>query len=189
MLRSTLIVLSLAFAASASAENFNYNYLSAGFGTLEFDDINVDGNGFTLDGSYAISDSLHVFAGYDTAGLDLGVDANTWNAGIGYNTSVSDKIDMVARLSYEYIEIDVPAVGSVDDNGLGLGIGLRYAANEEVELNAGIDYVDYSDGGDDTAFALGGRYKFTEEFSVGLDGSWGDDTSRYSISGRYYFGQ
>jgi opacity protein-like surface antigen len=188
MLRSTLIFLLLALSAAASAEDFNYNYVSAGFGTIEFDGVNADGDGFAIGGSFAISDSFHVFAGYDTADLDFGVDANTWNAGIGYNTSVSDAIDLVAKLSYEYFEIDVPVAGSVDDNGLGLGVGLRFAASEAVELNAGIDYVDYSDGGDDTFFVLGGRYNFNNAFSVGLDGRWGDDISRYAISGRYYFG-
>ncbi|MDH3430794.1 MAG: porin family protein, partial [Gammaproteobacteria bacterium] len=149
MLRSALIILLLAFAATAGAEDFNYNYVSAGFGTVEFDGVDADGDGFTIGGSFEISDSLHVFAGYESADLDFGADANTWNAGLGYNTSVSDTIDLVAKLSYEYVEIDAPLAGGFDDNGLGLGVGLRFAASETVELNAGIDYVDYSDGGDD----------------------------------------
>jgi opacity protein-like surface antigen len=188
MLRSTLLFLLLAMSAAAGAEDFNYNYVWAGFGTIDFDGVDADGDGFTIGGSFAISDSVHVFAGYETADLDFRNDANTWNAGIGYNTSVSDSVDLIAKLSYEYVEIDAPLVSGVDDNGLGLGVGLRFAASEAVELNAGIDYVDYSDGGDDTSFVAGGRYNFTDAFSVGLDGRWGDDISRYAISGRYYFG-
>lgn len=189
MLRSSLLVLFFAFSATASADGFDYNYLSLGYGTIEFDDIDVDGDGFGIGGSYAINPSYHVFAGYDSADLDFDIDATTFDAGIGYNTGLSPTVDLVARLSYEYVELDAPAVSDVDDNGFGLGLGLRFAASEQLELNAGIKHVDLSDSGSDTGFEAGGLYNFTDAFSMGLGGSWGDDTSAYTLSGRFYFGQ
>jgi len=98
MLRSSLVILLLALSASASAEGFNYSFVSAGYGTTDFDGIG-DGDGFTLRGSYAFNNDIHGFAGYESAGLDFGIDATRWNAGFGYNTSMSDKLDLVARLS------------------------------------------------------------------------------------------
>ena len=83
----------------------------------------------------------------------------------------------------------MPLAGSNDETGFGFGVGLRFAAASNVELNAGIDYVDYGSGGDDTALSLGGLYNFTPSFALGLAGSWGDDVSSYSLSGRFYFGQ
>lgn len=189
MARTSLVILLLAFSASASAESFDYNYLSLGYGNVDFSDVNVDGTGFTLDGSYAINDSYHVFAGYNAADLDGNVDATTWAAGFGYNTGLSDAVDLVARLSYEYVEFDAPIVGSVDDSGLGLGLGLRFAASDMLELNAGIKHVDLSDSGNDTGFEAGGLYSFTDTFSLGLGGSWSDNTSAYTLSGRFYFGK
>lgn len=189
MLRSSLVILLLAFSASAGAQGFDYNYLTFGYGNTDFDEVNVDGDGFTLGGSYAISDNLHLFLDYNSADLDLNIDATTWGAGIGYNTSVSDDIDLIAKLSYEYIELDAPLVGSVDDSGLGLGVGLRFAATSELELNAGINWIDYSDSGSDTAFEAGGWYNFTEAWSLGLNGEWSDDVSTYTVSGRFNFGQ
>jgi hypothetical protein len=100
-----------------------------------------------------------VFGGYGSAGLDLCIDATTFSAGFGYNSGMSDTVDLVARLSYEYIEFDAPGFGDVDDSGLGLGVGLRIAASNKLELNAGINYVNYGDGGDggdETGFAAGG---------------------------------
>ena len=82
----------------------------------------------------------------------------------------------------------MPGFGSVDDNGIGLGVGLRYAVNEQFEIDAGISYVDFSDGGDDTTFGAGFLYNITESFSVGVGGDWGDDATAYSIGGRFYFG-
>lgn len=188
MLRSSIVILSIALSASASAEDFDYSFFSLGYGNIEFDDVNVDGDGFNVGGSYAINDSYHVFADYSSADLDGGIDATEFGAGIGWHTSLSDAVDLVAGLSYEYVELDASGFGSVDDNGFGLGVGLRFAASEALELNAGINYVDLSDSGDDTGFSVGGLYDLSDAFSVGLGGSWSDDTSSYTLSGRFYFG-
>ncbi len=188
MLRSSLIVLLLAFSASASADGFDYNYLTLGYGSIDFDEVGVDGDGYAIAGSFSIAPKFHVFAGYNGGNLDFDIDVTTWGAGFGYNTTLSDKVDAYARLSYEYIEVDVPLAGSVDDSGLGFGVGLRFAASDKVELNAGINYVDYGDAGDDTGFEAGGLYNFTDAFALGLSGDWSDDVSVYSLNGRFYFG-
>ena len=189
MLRSLLITSLFAFSASAVADGFDYNYLSLGYGNVDFDDVGVDGDGFGLAGSYAINDSYHAFLGYNNSSLDLDIDATSWGAGLGYNRELTDKVDLVARLSYEYVEIDVPLAGSDDDSGIGLGLGLRIAASDKLELNAGINQVDLSDSGSDTGFSAGGLYSFTEAFSLGLGGNWSDDTSAYTVEGRFYFGK
>jgi hypothetical protein len=189
MLRSSLVLLFLALTASASAKEFDYNYFSLSYGTIEFDDINVDGDGFGLAGSYAINEDFHVFAGYQAAGLDFGIDATTLGAGLGYHTSLTPVVDLVASVSYQYIDLDAPGVSGADDNGIGLGLGLRFAASEEIELNAGISYVDFSDSGDDTGFGVGGLYSFTDAFALGLGAEWSDDVSSYTLEGRFYFGR
>ena len=187
MLRSSLIILFLAFSASASAQGFDYNYLYVGYGNTDFDGINADGDGFAFGGSYAVDDRLHVFAGYETADLNSVVDVTRWNAGIGYNTTISDTIDMFARLSYESLDFDVPVVGA-DDNGYGFSVGGRFKAGNQLELNAAINYVDYSDFGDDTSLELGVLYNFDEMWALGLVGEWSDDVSSYTITGRFYLG-
>lgn len=132
------------------------------------------------------------FASYGTGDLDDGfgnsVDIDELSACVGYHMPLSGQVDLVTGLSYEYVDLSAPGLGSVDDNGFGLSIGLRFAATEQVELNAGIKYIDLSDSGDDTGFGIGGLYNFTENFSVGLSGSWTDDTSTYGIGGRFNFG-
>lgn len=189
MFRSTLVLIVLLFSTSAGAQGFDYSYLQLGYGTIDFDDIDVDGDGFSLSGSYAINSDWHVFAGYEGASLDFGVDATTLGAGVGYNTEMSPTVDMFARLSYQYVELDAPGFGSIDENGLGFGVGMRFATSDELEINAAIDYVDLGDGGDETAFSLGALYNFTDSFSAGLGGSWSDDVSSYTLVGRIYFGK
>jgi len=189
MFRSSLVLLLLVSAASASAEGFDYNYIQLNYGTIEFDDVNVDGDGVGLSGSFAINPDWHVFGAYQAAGLDFGIDATTFGAGIGYNTELSPVLDAYARFSYQYVKLDGNGAGSADDNGLGFGVGVRFAASKQVELNAGIDYVDFSDRGGDTGFSVGALYNFTDAFSLGLGGSWSDDISSYTLSGRFYFGR
>ncbi len=189
MLRSTLVVFLLVFSVSASAESFDYNYLSLGYGTIEIDNTSADGDGLLLGGSFALNDEFHVFAGYQDAGLDFGVDFNALNVGIGYHMGLSPTVDLVAGVSYQYVEIDVGGFGNADDDGFGLGLGLRFAATPEVELNAGVSYVDLGNSGDDTAFTLGGLYNFSDALALGLSGSWADDISSYMLTGRVYFGR
>jgi opacity protein-like surface antigen len=188
MKRSSLILLLLALSATASAE-FDYDYLQLGYGIIEIDDIDVDGDGFKLAGSYAINSDVHVFGDFQAASLDFGVDLTAFTAGIGYNTELSPTVDAFARLSYEYIELEAPGVPSADDNGFGLGVGLRFAATDKLELDAGIKYVDYSDSGNDTGLELAGLYDFTEAFTLGLTGDWTDDVSTITLVARLYFGR
>ena len=188
MLRSSLVLLLLTLSVSASAEGFDYSYLQLDYNNLEFDNTSADGDGFGLSGSFAINPDWHVFGGYQDTSLDFGVDATSIVAGIGYNTELSPVVDAFARLSYQYAEVDAPGFGSIDDNGLGFSVGLRFAASEELELNAAIDYVDFGDG-DDTGFSAGALYNFSDAFALGLAGSWADNVSAYTLSGRFYFGR
>ena len=189
MKRSIPVLLLLALSATASAEGFDYSYIQLNYANLDFDRINADGDGVGLSGSFALNSDWHVFGEYQTAGLDASIDATKLVAGAGYNTEISPLLDMYARLSFQSIDFDTPGPGSFDDSGFGLGVGVRYEANQEIELNAGIEYVDLGGSYDDTSVSIGGLYNFTDAFALGFGGSWGDETSSYMLSGRLYFGR
>lgn len=187
-MRNTIgALLLLAISGTSFAEGFDYTFIQATYGHIDFSDIDADGDGFGISGSFAIADEFHLFAGYQLVGLDFDVDASEFDLGIGFNTPISDKIDVIAQLAYVRAEVDAPILGSVTDDGYGIGLGLRTAPSESVELNVGVNYVDFGDGGDDTALGAGVLYNFTDTFSVGLSGSWSDNTSALQIGGRFYF--
>jgi len=191
MLRSILLVILFAFSVTVYAGDFNYNSVTASYGLIDFDDIDADGDTIGISGSAAVSESFHVFASYGVGDVDDGfisADIDQWNAGIGYNNSLSESVDLVVGLSYEYVDISVPGFGSADDNGYGLSVGLRMAASEKLEVDAGVAYVDLGDSGDSTAFGAGVLYNFTESFSLGLSASIDDDVTAYNVGGRFYFG-
>lgn len=192
MLRSVLFTALLALSASATAQDFDYNYLALGYQRVNLDDgtFDVDGDGIGLQGSIEIGESFFVFGGYGMAEFEeagIEVDADTLSVGLGWHTGLSDSVDLVAGLSYQYVDLSALGV-SVDDNGIGLGLGLRFAASDNIEVNGGVNYVDYSDSGDDTTFGLGMLYGISENVDIGVSGEWGDDSSAYGVSGRFYFG-
>ena len=188
MLRLSLISLILAFSASANAEDFDYNFLTLGFSSIDIDG-GADGNVFTLGGSYALTDTYFAFIDYSAGSLGAGEDATLWGAGFGYHRALSDQVDLVAELSYEYFEQDRPQAGSFDDSGLGLAVGVRFAQSEKLELNANISYINYGDRDNDTGFELGALYSINDAYSVGLSGAWSDNVSMYTLSGRFHFGK
>ena len=186
-----LLLMGLSAGAAAQgadgASGLKYTFVEVGYGQLSFDDPDVDGDGFGIGGSYALTDQFHLFANYRTASLDFDIDTTDMNVGFGFNSPISDTIDVVATLSYVYVEFDQATFGSADDNGLGGGIGLRALMTPQIELFGGVEYVDLSDSGSDTALGAGIRYNFNEKFAAGLAGDWSDDASSYTLTGRMYF--
>lgn len=172
-------------AGTARAE-FSYDWVGASYGNVDFDDLNVDGDGFGFDVTLGIAESFHLFGAAETADLDFNVDLTRWRAGIGYNTPLSETVDVIGQLSYERIDIDT-TIGGGDDDGFGLGVGIRVDATSLVELNGAIRYVDFSDSGDDTVLDAGVLFNLTESFSVGLNGTFDDDVNTYRLAGRFYF--
>ena len=105
--------------------------------------------------------------------------------GLGFNTPISEVIDVVAQLSYQRLDVDTP-FGGGDVDGFGLGVGLRVAASDRVELNGAVTYVDF-DGGNDTNVGAGFLFNVTEALAIGLSGDFDDDVTLYRLVGRFYF--
>ena len=185
MKRLGLIVLLAALAGTAHAE-FNYDWVGVSYGSVDFDDLNVDGNGFGVDLTLGIAENFHVFGAAETADLDFNVDFTRFSAGLGFNTPMTETVDVLAQLSYENLEVDT-ALGDADDDGFGLGVGIRVAASDLVEINGAISYVDFDDSGDDTVFDVGALFNITDSISVGINGTFDDDVNVYRLAGRFYF--
>ena len=184
-----LFLLSLvASSAAAVADGPDYSYIQGSYGQIEFDDIDVDGDGFGIAGSAALTERFHLFGGYTTADLGSGIDLNQLEAGVGLNHPVSDTMDMVLSLAYVSAEVDAGGLGSADDSGYGLGIGLRGMLTPVFEVNGELQYVDFGDGGDDTGFGAGFLYSFTDQFAAGASGDWSDDFTTYQLNARFRFG-
>ena len=112
---------------------FSNGSVSAGF----------DGNGLSIGGSFEVGDNWHVFGSYSSTDFGLGIDVNELQVGAGYHVLISDNTSFFTDLSLVRAEVDVGILGSVDDDGYGLTIGLLVIFDEDV-----------------VAYGIGGRYYF-----------------------------
>lgn len=184
-----VVVLAASVSASALAEDkLSYDYIQAAYTDTEIDDRNfdVDGDGLGLSGSVSLNDSIFVNAGFANQDFDRGVDVDQWSIGIGGHMPLTANTDLIGTVSYVDVEVD-SRFGSADTDGYGLGIGVRSRVYDNIELEAGIKYVDLDDGGDDTSLAFGGRYYFVEQFSVGAGVELADDVSSWNLGVRLDF--
>ena len=129
MLRSVLFTTLIAFSASASAE-FDYNYFSVGYSRVDYEDdfgSGADGDAFGVTGSYSLNESFFIFGGFDTGDIedDIGdsADLTLYNLGFGYHMPLSDNVDLIGSLSYEYSELSAFGL-SIDENGFCVGLVL-----------------------------------------------------------------
>jgi hypothetical protein len=191
-MRRSMILASLAalgLGGPALASDLNYSFVELGWQQAEFDDLDADGDGFGIRGSMEFTDALHAFVSYSDQSYDFDVGGEFIEIGVGYAWSLNPKLDVVGRLAYLDTSFDIPGFGDVSDDGFALGGYLRGKPMENLELTGGIDLVDYSDGGSDEQFGLGARYFFTKQFAAGLDMSFNDFGTTYTLGGRMSFGQ
>lgn len=172
----------------AQADGFDYTYVEAGYISADFDTagISVDGDGFGVNGSFAITDDYYLFAGYSSLGFDLGIDLNQLAVGGGMHFELSPTIDFVGTFAYLDAEVD-SAFGSVSEDGFGIGAGVRGALDTSFEWEAGIEYADV--GGSNTSLGLDGRYYFTDTVAAGVGVTLDDDVTVFAIGVRVEFGQ
>ena len=191
-MRRSMILASLAalgLGGPALASDLNYSFVELGWQQAEFDDLDADGDGFGIRGSMEFTNALHGFVSYSDQSYDFDVGGEFIEIGVGYAWSLSPKLDIVGRLAYLDTSFDIPGFGDVSDDGFALGGYLRGKPMENLELTGGVDLVDYSDGGSDEQFGLGVRYFFTKQFAAGLDMSFNDFGTTYTLGGRMSFGQ
>jgi hypothetical protein len=184
-----LPALSLAQQTSKPAKSqFDYTYVELGYDKHDFDvagaPSNIDGDGFTLSGSFAVTDDWHVYASYGTADLDFGINLDTWAVGLGYRYALKPNIDLYGRVLYLDSTADL-GPRNEHDNGLGLQFRIRGRVNDKVELEGGIQYLDVASS--DTSLQGSVRYYFTRSFSAGVGVTLGGDADGLGINARYSF--
>ncbi len=186
-------VVALAGMASAHASDLSYSYAEGGFGRMEIDGIDPDGEGFFIGGSMGFGTNWLAYVEYGSADFEEGgVEAtiDELQLGFGGHFPMSERVDFVGKLAYldQSIEVDVPGLGSVsdDENGFMLSAGVRGRALEKLDLMAALEYVDVGEE-DDTGLALRGVYDFTDMFSLGGRIDYADDSSQYGIFARFRF--
>jgi hypothetical protein len=158
---------------AAMADDMSYSFVDAAYVETDIDALNESADGFAVRGSAGFAENWFVFADFASQSLS-GADVDSYDVGFGGHYAVNDSLDVVGRLGYTKVELDAGALNS-DDDGYLLDLGLRGLVTEGVELEGGIHYTDFDEGGDDTGFYFGGRFHFNKTWAVGAEYRTTDD--------------
>ena len=189
-MKKVLLLVLLVAAGPVAAEGLSYNYFQGGYASADIDDDgftgNIDGDGWFIGGSAALTDNFFMYGDYTSLGLDYDIDYDELELGIGYNYSLGENTDFVAGLSY--IKGEAKAMGmSADDDGYGVRLGLRSKLSDMIEVEGGIEYAD-TDEGSSTALVAGILFDVADNIAIGVGAGWDDDVTIYNAGIRFYFG-
>jgi len=193
------LLLAVTMVSAQAAAGPRYTYIEGGYQYTELDDptgfgADLDGSGFFVAGSFAVTEIFHVFGGYSDTDLkvDLGIgtaeiDYQTLNLGVGLNWALNDRIDLVGRVAWVDVEAKFEDVKE-DDSGFGLSLGLRSMLTDRFEINTALNYVNLGSDADELAVALGTVFGVTDMLALTLTGQIGQDSSTFNAGVRLYFG-
>jgi|GEM_PF-715081 len=216
--------------AGMAAEGISYSWLEADYivqdidryeegGILDnfLDDFD-DGDGWGAAGSFAFTDHFFAFGSYSTTEADYtfiddtglliprNEDVKTLKAGLGFNTPLSSKVDLVARAAYVDVDYGSFNFGASDDNFNNTGdfkdairdlnndssdgwladVGVRAQVVNWLELGGGVRYTDLDQGDDFSVFG-NALFEITENIGINISGDFGGEISTYMAGVRYSF--
>lgn len=198
-MKRSLIALGLlaALPFAASASDLSYNYVEGGYTRINGAGAKIDG--LAINGSVALGSRFHLFGGYEATDIDgtsvnIGtgqtfrskVDLDRWNLGFGYNHSLSQSTDLVARVGY----------GRSDFEGLShtfksyfteVGARSQLMPNLEGYLYAGYEKTEGTGQSGDYYGRIGGQYSFNKSWGLVADAKFGDGTEKYFFGPRFTF--
>jgi opacity protein-like surface antigen len=187
---TTLYAAAVALVGLPGISQAEFNYTSVDFGYVDVDyDVgpaSISGDGFGVSGTYTVADAFFIGGSYDDYGFDGGVDAEILEIGGGYFHPMNATLDFVATFSYLDAQLSYSSF-SVDDDGFGIGGGVRAAVSNGFEVEAMLDYVNYDKGDSDTGIELRGRYFFSDDFAVTAQFDVGKDIETFRLGIRAQF--
>jgi hypothetical protein len=184
---ATVAAFGLVGSAFGEEGTLSYSYLEGGYVHSELDDVDFEGDGFGIRGSFAFTKNVHGFAQYSNLDYDFDISSDEYTIGAGVNFALSPRLDVVGRVGYVGVELDAPGISSVDDSGVGVGAELRGLVTDTFELHGGVSYVNLNDSGDDTAGNVGARFYVTKMFALGADASFNEDGTTWMLGARVDF--
>lgn len=186
-----LAAAALALPVAGQAADFDYSFVDLALlphAQVEAGNNDIDGDGFQLRGSLAVSSNFFVLAQLQDFDLDHGVDMTRWVVGGGGHWPLNNNIDIIATVGVAQLNVDVGRFDE-DDTGVFLGGRVRAQIAPRFELEGGVEYIsaEVGDSGNDVYLVGEGRYHFNDQFSLGALVNFSSDVETLGVYGRYSF--
>ncbi|RWA38007.1 Ax21 family protein [Xylella fastidiosa] len=120
------LLLAIPFVASA-AQGLSYNYVGSDYVRTKADQ---NAKGWALKGSFAFQPNWSVFGDYNKQKFrNIDLKQQQWRLGLGYNYSIADHSDLLARIAYKRINL---SGSNPNSNGINPEVGLNTAFGDHV---------------------------------------------------------
>lgn len=158
------------FFISTSSADVGYTNFSIGYVDGEY--FARDAEGYDLRGSISVTDSIHLFAGYQSLDSSIvippfgtfDVDIDRLELGGGYHFELVDNLDFVT--TFRVVDFDN---GNGSSDGFQITGGIRGQLDNTIEYFADFVLEDLDDLDSDTGLSFGGRYYVTRFNSIGIN--------------------
>lgn len=183
----TLMIWVFLFCANhAIGANINYSYVELGYVELELDDVDVEGDGYELNASFGLSQTVAVIAGYQDLDLDRDVEGSEQSLGLLYHKPYSTTGDLVLGLSVLEFELDPPTGETFDESGNEFIIEIRSRSGANSEYTLGLVRREI-DGESDSGYNFGIVSGSPQGFQFVLDYTDTSDTKSFMLGLRSGF--
>ncbi|MGI9331138.1 MAG: outer membrane beta-barrel protein [Gammaproteobacteria bacterium] len=175
--------LAVSGAAMADQPSWTFVGLKGGLAESPSDGEETGNYRFGIEGSVALFNIMHLSGEYTAGNVEaedgngveiIDSDLDVWEIALGSHVSVSDNADLYLEGIFGNVDLD-----DLDDSDIyGGAVGARVMLTDRAEINVGVEAleVDETSSQEISPFA-GGRYSFTDLFSVGVEAKV--DNARY----------
>ena len=193
-----ILLVSLLAPGLCLAEASNFNYVEVDYIQQKVDilGVDIDFDGFELSGSYEVNDDVFVSARYASVSLDEDIpgvkaDVDGYALGVGYVFGSNSTATVFGELGY--VDRSAKASDSItgmsaktDGDGISAGLGVRMNTSERSELNFGLSYFDFDEGGASVGY-VEFVFEFVKDFSgtLNFSSSDGDTTAGFGVRYSY----
>jgi hypothetical protein len=180
-------VLALALAAllpiGAQASELSYTWIEA-----DYVDAGDNADGFGIRGQLQFGESgFYGLAGYTDIDIDTplaDLDAQAWEAGVGYALGVATRTDLIGEIAYQDFDLGLDAVRA--------SVGARHGFTQNLEGLVKANYRDLDCDipgceGDDVTGTLGLTYKFNPTWAINGEVELVDNDDAWLVGVRAQF--
>lgn len=210
----------MATQPATAAEGLAYSYLKFEFIGIDVDDFQDstsditerydDGSGGAIEGSIEVAEHVFLYGRYSDFESDVGVatadeffpgntDITRLDLGVGFDTPISDRMDLVSRVGYtdiDFGEFELGVSSNLDDlnddssDGFFGDIGIRSQFADNLEGSVGLRYLTIDSNNprrdvDNTSVIGSILFEVSDEFDIDFSVDVGDEFRTYGIGFRY----
>lgn len=163
LLSATLLTAAVGVTHAAP---FSYDYIEAGFGEVDLRGGGADGDIIYLGGAKTLDAQFGILGALGIADYPGGGDGMVLRGGGFFHKPLNPDLDLFANIELVFSDYDLGPGFDDDDLGIAAAAGLRYAVQDNFQLEGKLTLVEVDPFEDGLGVALAARYFLSKELSA-----------------------